>query len=127
MAGIVVVEDDEIVGQMVETALSKRGHSVEVVTDGNDALNTIREHHPDLVVLDCGLPGRSGLLVLKDLRESVTFADTPVLILSGRRSDWYVQMAMKEGADDYIRKPFHPADVAARVQNLLDTPNASRI
>lgn len=120
MAGIVVVEDDEIVGRMVGTVLSTRGHCVEVVTNGEEAIDTIREHHPDLVVLDCGLPGRSGLLVLKDLRESATFADVPVLILSARRSDWYVKMAMTEGADDYIRKPFHPAEVAARVQTLLD-------
>jgi DNA-binding response OmpR family regulator len=119
MAGIVIVEDDEIVGHMVGTALTTRGHSVEVVTNGDEAIDIIRQQHPDLVVLDCGLPGRSGLLVLKEMRESVGFADTPVLILSARRSDWYVNLAMKEGADDYVKKPFHPAELAQRVENLL--------
>jgi DNA-binding response OmpR family regulator len=120
MAGIVIVEDDEIVGNMVGATLSTRGHIVEVVTNGDDAIDTIRECHPDLVVLDCALPGKSGLLVLKDLRESVTFQSTPVLVMSARRSDWYVNLAMKEGADDYVKKPFHPGELIERVEMLLD-------
>jgi DNA-binding response OmpR family regulator len=120
MAGIVIVDDDEIVGTLVGDTLSKRGHNVEVVTNGEDAINAIREYHPDLVVLDCSLPGKSGLLVLKDLRDSTTFQSMPVMMLSARRSDWYVNLAMKEGADDYVKKPFNPGELAQRVEILLD-------
>lgn len=120
MAGIVIVEDDEIVGGMVETSLSTRGHNVEVVTNGDEAIGVIREHHPDLIVLDCGLPGRSGLLVLKDVRESAAFADVPVLVMSARRSDWYVNLTLQEGADDYVKKPFHPGELVQRIETLLN-------
>jgi DNA-binding response OmpR family regulator len=119
MADIVIVEDDEIVGNMVGAALSTRGHSVELVTNGDDAVDVIRDHQPDLVVLDCALPGTPGMLVLKNMRESATFSDTPVIVISARRSDWYVNLAMKEGASDYVRKPFHPDELTARVERLL--------
>jgi Response regulators consisting of a CheY-like receiver domain and a winged-helix DNA-binding domain len=119
VAGIVIVEDDEIVGAMVGDSLATRGHCVELVTSGDDALETIRECHPDLIVLDCALPGKSGLLVLKDLRESATFQSTPVLVMSARRSDWYVNLALNEGADDYVKKPFHPAEIVQRIETLL--------
>ncbi|MGE0775413.1 MAG: response regulator transcription factor, partial [Sphingomonadaceae bacterium] len=85
MADIVIVEDDEIMGNVVGNALTTRGHTVELVTNGDDAAEVIRNHQPDLVVLDCALPGKPGMVVLKDLRESEMLRDIPVIVISARR------------------------------------------
>ncbi|MBA3302670.1 MAG: response regulator, partial [Acidimicrobiia bacterium] len=100
---VLVVEDDDLVGEVVARYLRRDGYAVEVARDGPSALRLAARVCPDLVVLDLGLPGMHGLDVLRCLREE---ALTPVIVLSalGRESDLIT--GLETGADDYLAKPF---------------------
>lgn len=126
MARIIVAEDDEIVAELVRDALMNAGHGVGILPDGNQALGVIRARLPDLVILDCNMPEMSGLLVLREMRKSPKLAHIPVLILTGRRSEKDVTLAMYEGADDYMKKPFDADELVFRVEELLQARTCSR-
>ena len=114
-----MAEDDEIVAEVAREALIAAGHGVGVLPDGADALAVIAARRPDLVLLDCNMPGLSGLLVLRRMRDSSALFDTPVLMLTGRVSGRDADLAYHEGADDYMRKPFDPEELVFRVEELL--------
>jgi CheY-like chemotaxis protein len=119
LARIIVAEDDELVSEILQDALIRAGYGVGVLADGNDALRVIRARKPDIVILDCNLPGLSGVLILQELRKDGETCDIPALMLTGRRSDADVSLAMFAGADDYMKKPFDPEEVVFRVDELL--------
>jgi DNA-binding response OmpR family regulator len=119
MARIIMAEDDEIVGEMVSEALIAAGHAVGLLDNGADALKVIRARRPDLVILDCNMPEMSGLLVLREMRDTLELYDTPVLILTGRQGARDKDLAFYEGADDYMKKPFDPQELVFRVNELL--------
>ncbi len=119
MAKIVLVDDDEIVCRIVARTLMPLGHDVVSVRHGDDALDALWEHGPDLAILDCALPGKTGLTILREIRDSARFDDLPVLILTARRSQWHARLALDSGANDYVRKPFEAADLIAKVEGLL--------
>ncbi|WP_375404195.1 response regulator transcription factor [uncultured Sphingomonas sp.] len=121
MARIIVAEDDEIVAELVRDALIGAGHGVGVLPTGAQALAVIRSRMPDLVILDCNMPEMSGLLVLREMRSNPRLVDLPVLMLTGRRSDKDVSLAMYDGANDYMKKPFDPDELVFRVEQLLPT------
>jgi DNA-binding response OmpR family regulator len=118
MAHIILVEDDSIVSDLVADALEGIGHSVCVVGDGAAAEETIELERPDIIILDCNLPNRSGLLILQDLRAPEILKRIPVLMLTSRRSEWHVKIAMDLGADAYIRKPFLVEDLIGTLASL---------
>lgn len=119
MARIIIAEDDEIVGEIARDALIAGGHAAALLPNGKDALHVIRARRPNLVVLDCNMPGLSGLLVLREMRNSIDLCEIPVLMLTGRLSERDVELAMFEGANDYMKKPFDPAELLFRVEELL--------
>lgn len=119
MARIIIADDDEIVGEIACQALFDAGHAAGAVTDGREALRIVRTRKPDLLVLDCNMPGMNGLLVLDELRRSPEFCELPVLILTGRTSEKDVNLAHYYGASDYMKKPFDPAELTFRVDELL--------
>ena len=119
MARIIIADDDEIIGEIACEALLARGHATGVITNGRDALQVIRARKPDLVIMDCNMPEMNGLLVLRELRQSAEFCELPVLVLTGRRSDKDEDLAYHQGASDYMRKPFDPAELVVRVEDLL--------
>ncbi len=119
MARIIIADDDELVGEIACHALFDSGHVAGAVTDGREALRIVRERRPDLLVLDCNMPGMNGLLVLDELRKLSEFCDLPVLVLTGRTSDKDEALAHFYGANDYMRKPFDPVELAFRVDELL--------
>jgi DNA-binding response OmpR family regulator len=125
MARIIIAEDDEIVGEIARDALIAGGHGVGLLTNGKDALAVIQARRPDLVILDCNMPDLSGLLVLREMRNSQTLCDIPVLMLTGRRSERDVELAMYEGASDYMKKPFDADELLFRVDELLARPRAA--
>ena len=120
MARIIMAEDDEIVAEIVRDALMAAGHGVGILGDGAEALRVIRARRPDLVILDCNMPELSGLLVLRQMRDSVDLHATPVLVLTARDSRRDEEIAFYEGADDYMRKPFEPEELVFRVEELLE-------
>lgn len=113
---ILVVDDDETIRRTLRINLRARGYDVEVVGTGRDALSTVEDAPPDLVVLDLGLPDLDGVEVLRTLRRT---SAVPVVVLSARhQSDDKVE-ALDEGADDYVTKPFGMDELMARVRSAL--------
>lgn len=125
MARIIIAEDDEIVGDIARDALIAAGHATAVLTSGQEALRVITARLPDLVILDCNMPDLNGLLVLREMRNSPALCDTPVLILTGRQSERDVELAMYQGANDYMKKPFDPNELVFRVEELLNKQRSS--
>lgn len=119
MARIIIADDDEVVGGIVRDALLARGHGAGLVNDGAEALRVVKARKPDLLILDCNMPGLSGVLLLRELRNMPSLCDLPVMMLTGRRSAQDVELAMFAGADDYMKKPFDPDELVFRVEELL--------
>lgn len=111
-----MVEDDLKQAELVRRYLAHDGHDVTVVHDGRAALDRFRNDQPDLVVLDVMLPVMDGLDVCRALRRE---SDLPLLMLSARSLEDDLVLGLSLGADDYIRKPFSPREMVARVQTLL--------
>lgn len=114
---LLLVEDDALLSGRLRGELQRAGFAVDVANNGVDA-GFLGESEPyDMVVLDIGLPGRSGLDVLRDWRAAGN--PMPVLILTARDA-WHEKVdGFKAGADDYLSKPFHTAELIARLQALL--------
>jgi DNA-binding response OmpR family regulator len=119
MALILLADDDQLVGEVVRDALSARGHIVGIVETGTDAVRVVEFKRPALVILDCAMPGMNGIEALRQIRLSRSAHRTPVLMLTGRRSDKDVEIAMRAGANDYLKKPFDPDQLVAHVEDLL--------
>ncbi len=114
---ILVVEDDASLAQRLKEDLKRAGFAVDVVDNGVDAEFMGDEEPYDAVVLDLGLPQRSGLEVLRHWREKGN--DVPVLILTARDA-WQERVeGFKAGADDYVAKPFYVEEVVARLNALI--------
>lgn len=116
---VLIVEDDPDIRRAMELILSRRGHTVHTVADGDEAVNGMIAHEPDVIVLDVVLPGRSGLDLCRDLRAAAESATTPVVFVSARASTHDVLAGIAAGGDDYITKPFSNNDFAARVEAQL--------
>lgn len=113
---VLLVEDDVLLGQAIETALARWSHTSVWVRDGQAALSAAQTGGFDLVLLDLGLPRVDGLQVLKALRgESGT---VPVLIITARDGLMDRVSGLDAGADDYLSKPFHLDELAARIRAL---------
>lgn len=114
---VLVVEDDAALARGLSDHFRDEGYDVNVVTRGDQAVTTIREIRPQLVVLDILLPGRSGLDVLRDLR---AIGDrVPVLMLTAKGEVVDRVVGLELGADDYLAKPFALRELLARVHALL--------
>ena len=120
MARIIMADDDEIVAEVAIEALNAAGHAVGLLPDGTNLMKVIQARKPDLVILDCNMPQMNGILVLREIRNSMEFCDLPVLMLTGRRGERDVELATYEGANDYIKKPFNPDELVFRVEELLE-------
>jgi DNA-binding response OmpR family regulator len=121
MARIIIADDDELVVDMVRSVLEARGHIVGSLEDGSRVKQVVETKRPDLVILDCSMPEKSGIQVLRELRTSLIAHETPVLVLTGRRSLNDEGIAWNAGTDDYLRKPFDPDELVVRVEALLDS------
>ena len=120
MALILIADDDELVVEVVREALTARGHVVGALDDGVRVKAVVELKRPDLVILDCSMPELPGVEALRHIRSSTICYATPVLMLTGRRSKADEEIALRTGADDYLRKPFDPDQLVARVESLLD-------
>lgn len=120
MAFILLVDDDDLIGEIVSEALSDAGHVVGVCKDGLAAFDVLQVKQPKLVILDCNLPGMSGISLLAEMRRDARLWDKPVLMLTGRQSESDRQIAMYRGADSYMTKPFDPEALVAEVNTLLN-------
>lgn len=114
---LLLIEDDEVIGNGVQVGLSQGGYAVDWVKDGQSAELFLKSQEYDMVVLDLGLPKKSGLELLSNLRSAGR--DTPVLILTARDSPPDRVLGLDTGADDYLVKPFDLDELGARIRALL--------
>jgi two-component system, OmpR family, KDP operon response regulator KdpE len=113
---ILVVDDEEQIRRALRSILSTRGYSLDMASTAHEALMKAIDTPPDLVVLDLMLPDRSGIEVCRELR---TWMSAPILILSVRSNEADKIVALDEGADDYLTKPFSAGELLARIRALL--------
>src|SRR6188474_762588 len=115
-APILVVDDDPKIVALVKTYLERERYPVITAGDGPAALRAIERDRPRLVVLDLMLPGLDGMSVIRRAR---ALGETPILVLSARGSTGDRILGLSEGADDYLPKPFSPAELVVRVRTIL--------
>jgi two-component system copper resistance phosphate regulon response regulator CusR len=119
---ILVIEDDRTVGQYVARGLEENLYTVELVADGKTGLDTAAAGQWDLIVLDLRLPGMAGLDVLRTLRDRGIA--TPILVLTAQDSVEFKVDALRNGADDYVTKPFAMEELLARVEAISRRPKS---
>ncbi|MBA3562605.1 MAG: response regulator transcription factor [Gammaproteobacteria bacterium] len=126
---VLIVEDDEKTSSLLSIYLAREGFRTVSAYDGRQALDLARQHHPVLMILDLMIPAVDGWEVCRELRRS---SDVPILILTARGGTQERIMGLMLGADDYVVKPFSPAEIVARVKAILRRarpgwPEAKRI
>lgn len=117
---ILIAEDEPSILESLDFILRRAGWTVESVTDGEAALESLRRAVPRVVVLDVMLPRRSGFDVLKTLRADPATRDLPVLILTAKGQQQDRRIAEELGADAFVTKPYANADVVGAVRQLLE-------
>jgi DNA-binding response OmpR family regulator len=122
MKTILVVDDEPQIVQLVRDYLEHGGFKVLVAADGSSALRLVATLHPDLVVLDLGLPGMDGLDVTRSLRRNGAL---PIIMLTARADESDKLVGLELGADDYLTKPFSPKELVARVRSVLRRTEAA--
>jgi two-component system phosphate regulon response regulator PhoB len=122
---ILVVDDEPEIVALVAYHLAKAGFRVATASNGQEALELARRERPSLIVLDLMLPGLSGFDVLEQLRADESMRETAVLMLTARREEPDRIRGLSLGADDYLTKPFSPAELVLRVQAILRRTGAA--
>lgn len=119
MPKVLVVEDDPQIARIVQIKLKNNGFDVFLASDGGAGLSAVKEIRPDLVLLDVMMPVMDGYQVLRAIRSEPDLAAIPVIMLTAKGQERDILSGFKDGATDYIVKPFSPAEVVARVQRAL--------
>jgi two-component system KDP operon response regulator KdpE len=120
---ILIADDDPQILRALRITLSARGYDVVTASDGRTALAAAIETHPDLIVLDLGMPGLTGIEVIEAVRG---WSQLPILVVSGRSDSMDKVDALDAGADDYVTKPFAADELLARIRALSRrTPSAT--
>ncbi len=133
MAGrVVLIEDEANIAEAIRFLLSREGWQVKVHADGSDALAVIEAEAPDLVILDLMLPGKSGMEIIREIREVEAMAHLPVLMLTARGQLKDREMAERAGVTRFMTKPFSNTEVLTAVRDLnaqaqQTTPSVSSI
>lgn len=110
---IVVIDDESQIRKILSITLGAEGFKVIDASKGKDGIISVANNHPQLVILDLGLPDEDGFTVLKEIR---TWSNVPIIILSVRNSEDDIVKALDYGADDYVTKPFNTAELIARIK-----------
>jgi two-component system, OmpR family, phosphate regulon response regulator PhoB len=116
---ILIVEDEAALVEILRYNLEKEDFRISVAGEGEEALASVAENKPDLVILDWMLPLISGLEVCRQLRRKSETRDLPIIMLTARGEESDRVRGLEVGADDYVSKPFSPSELVARVKALL--------
>ncbi|MFZ9308905.1 MAG: response regulator transcription factor [Candidatus Nanopelagicales bacterium] len=117
MSRILIIEDEDRIASFIKSGLESHGYQVDVVNDGIEALQWAKYSNPDLILLDIGLPGKSGIEILNELRG--TGDNVPVIILTARDSVSDRVSGLELGANDYMSKPFAFEELLVRIRLRL--------
>lgn len=115
---VLLIEDEPNITEAIRFLLTREGWQVETHADGTDAVEVIVASRPDLVILDVMLPGKSGMDILRDLRELEAMSKLPVLMLTARGQMRDREMAEKAGVSRFMTKPFSNTEVLTAVRDL---------
>ena len=126
-ARILVVDDEIDISTILTLTLRRAGYEVTTAADGLEAIAEIHRQAPDLILLDVMMPRADGLETLRRIREHGPSAHVPVIMLTARGALADKMQGFERGADDYVAKPFEPAEVLARVQSLLRRSTHARV
>ena len=113
---VLVVEDDRPIRNLIVTTLKMHDYKYLTAKNGASAIMEASSHHPDIVLLDLGLPDMEGVDVIKKIR---TWSNMPIIVISARSEDSDKIEALDSGADDYITKPFSVEELLARIRAML--------
>jgi DNA-binding response OmpR family regulator len=116
---ILVADDEEDLRELVSYRLSRSGYEVVEAVDGQEALELATERTPDLMVLDVMMPRLDGYELTRRVREEDSLRSVPVILLTARSQETDVSRGFEVGADDYLKKPFNPDELVARVRAVL--------
>lgn len=116
---ILVVDDDKEIARLLRGYLEKAGFGVLVAHEGGTAVHTLRRNKPDLLLLDLMLPDMDGYDITRLVRNDAALAQMPIIMITARVEDSDKIVGLELGADDYVTKPFNPAEVVARVRAQL--------
>lgn len=118
---VLVVEDEDTIRRVVSGYLEQEGYSVTEAIDGLHAVEMVRSGHPDVIILDLGLPGIDGIEVCRQVR---VFTDAYIIMLTARGDEVDKLIGLSVGADDYLTKPFSPRGLIARIKVMLRRPRS---
>jgi len=119
---ILIVEDEPKIAALLDDYLSNADYQTAILNDGKPAVEWIRTHKPDLVLLDLMLPNVDGIEICREVRR---FSPLPIIMVTARVEEIDRLLGLEMGADDYICKPFSPREVVARVRNVLRRVSAT--
>ena len=112
---LLIADDDPQMIRALRITLGAKGYDVVTASDGKEALDAAIREHPDILVIDLGMPGLTGVEVIQAIRG---WSDLPILVVSGRSESWDKVEALDAGADDYVTKPFSADELLARIRAL---------
>jgi CheY-like chemotaxis protein len=132
MTNVLVAEDNPVNRELLRELLEARGYSVMEAPDGQEALRMIEQNHPDILLLDIGMPVLDGFAVMRKIRENPTLATLPVLAVTAYAMQGDRENVLNAGFDGYLSKPINARDLANELERLLGkredrntTPNQS--
>ena len=118
---VLVVDDQPHIVRLIQVNLEKEGFQVTTAGDGVEGLYKVREIRPDLVILDVIMPRKDGFEVLREIKSDPELLDIPVIMLTVKTHNADIGEGLKEGAEMYLPKPFHPKELVALVKRVLET------
>jgi DNA-binding response OmpR family regulator len=117
---VVVADDEQDILTLVSFGLQRAGYEVITASDGEQALDLIRQRRPSVAVLDVKMPKLTGIEVVRAVRANADVGALPVILLSAGVQEDTIALGFEAGADEYIRKPFSPDKLADRVGDLIE-------
>jgi DNA-binding response OmpR family regulator len=117
---ILLVEDNSNISKLITFKLSKSGYSIEHRDNGAKGWEAVKELKPDLVILDVMLPGMNGFDILQKIRENEETKDTKVMMLTTKSREEDLERGFKMEVEDYLSKPFKPAELLMRIKKILN-------
>ncbi|MGG4167413.1 response regulator [Rossellomorea vietnamensis] len=123
MARILIAEDEEVLRMLMVDTLEDEGHELDEAADGEEAINSIMENDYDLILLDYMMPLYTGLEVIEKIRKSPDKGTVKIMMVSAKSQQADKDLVLKSGADYFIAKPYSPAELVQRIEDILNEEN----
>lgn len=123
MARILIAEDEEVLRMLMVDTLEDEGHDLDEAADGEEAINSIMENDYDLILLDYMMPLYTGLEVIEKIRNSPDKGAVKIMMVSAKSQQADKDLVLKSGADYFIAKPYSPAELVQRIEDILNEEN----